>query len=60
MGKGRRAYRIFVGDFSEGGRPLGRPSSRWKNNIKMVLQEIGWWAWTGLLWLRIGTSDVLL
>ena len=22
--------------------PLGRPSSRWKDNIKMDLREVGW------------------
>jgi hypothetical protein len=26
----------------EGKRPLGRPSRRWVNNIKMDLREIGW------------------
>ena len=26
---------------SEGGRPLGRPRRRWKDNIKMDLQEVG-------------------
>ena len=25
----------------EGKRPLGRPRRRWKNNIKMDLQEVG-------------------
>ena len=25
----------------EGKRPLGRPRSRWKDNIKMDLQELG-------------------
>jgi hypothetical protein len=25
----------------EGKRPLGRPSRRWDNNIKMDLQEVG-------------------
>ena len=24
-------------------RPLGIPRHRWKNNIKMDLQEVGWW-----------------
>jgi hypothetical protein len=33
--------------------PLGRPRSRWKNNIKMNLKNVGWGNWTGLLWLRI-------
>jgi len=26
---------------------------RWEDNIKMDLQEMGWGAWTGLIWLRI-------
>ena len=26
----------------EGERPLGIPSCRWKDNIKMDLQEVGW------------------
>jgi len=40
---------------SEGKRPLGRPKPRCQDNIKMDLQGIGWGAWTGLIWLRIGT-----
>jgi hypothetical protein len=40
----------------EGKRPLGISSRRWEDNIKMDLQEVGWGAWTGLLWLRIGTG----
>jgi hypothetical protein len=39
----------------EGRRPLGRPRRRWEDNIKMDVQEVGWGAWTGLIWLRIGT-----
>jgi hypothetical protein len=27
-----------------------------EDNIKMDLQEVGWGAWTGLIWLRIGTG----
>jgi hypothetical protein len=34
-----------------------RPRRRWVNNIKMDLREIGW---SGLVWLRIGTSGELL
>jgi hypothetical protein len=41
-------------------RPLGRPWRRWEDNMKMSLQEVGWWAWTGLVWLRIGTGGGLL
>jgi hypothetical protein len=41
MGEKRGAYRILVGR-PEGRRPLGRPRHRWKDNIKMDLQEVGW------------------
>jgi hypothetical protein len=34
----------------EGKRPLGRSRRRWKDNIKIDLQELDW---TGLSWLRI-------
>jgi hypothetical protein len=44
----------------EGKRPLGRPRYRWEDNIKVVLQEVGWMAWTGLIWLRVGTGGGLL
>ena len=38
---GRRGvYRVLVGK-PEGKRPLGRPSHRWEDNIKMDLQEAG-------------------
>ena len=35
-----RVYRILVGK-PDGKNPLGRPRLRWKNNIKMDLQEVG-------------------
>jgi len=41
---------------TEGKRPLERPRRSWKDNIKMDLQEVGWTAWTGSSWLRIGTG----
>jgi hypothetical protein len=41
MGERTCAYGILVGR-SEGRRPLGRPRPRWKDNIKMDLQEVGW------------------
>jgi hypothetical protein len=59
MGEGRGAYRVLVGR-PEGRRQLERPWRRWEDNIKMDLQEVGWGAWTGLIWLRIGTVDGLL
>jgi hypothetical protein len=40
MGEKRNAYRILVGK-PEGKRLLGRPRSRWVNNIKMDLRERG-------------------
>jgi len=42
MGARICAYWGLVGK-PEGKRPLGRPRHRWEDNIKMVLQEEGWW-----------------
>jgi hypothetical protein len=44
----------------EGRRPIGRPRHRWEDNIKTGFREIGLRIWTGLTWLRIGTSGRLL
>jgi hypothetical protein len=51
----RSVYRDLVGK-PERKRPLGRSRLRWEDNIKMDLQEVGCGAWTGLIWLRIGTG----
>jgi hypothetical protein len=59
MGEWRGAYRVLVGR-PEGRRTLERPSRRWEDNIKMDLQDVGWGAWIGLIWLRIGTGGGLL
>jgi hypothetical protein len=40
MGDKRNAYRILVRK-PEGRRPLGRPTRRWVDNIKIVLREVG-------------------
>jgi len=40
MGERRGVYRVLVGK-PERKRPLGRPRSRQKDNIKMDLQEVG-------------------
>jgi hypothetical protein len=40
-GEKKSAYMILVGK-PEGKRPLERPKSRWDDNIKMDLREIGW------------------
>jgi hypothetical protein len=55
MDERRGAYRVLVGK-SEGKRPLGKPRHRWEFNIKMDLQEGGWVAYTGLMWLRRATG----
>ena len=47
-------YRVLVGK-SEGKRPLGRPRSRWEDNIQIFKKWDGG-AWTGLIWLRVGTG----
>jgi len=39
IGERRGVYRDLVGK-PEGKRPLGRPSRRWEDNIKMDLQEV--------------------
>jgi hypothetical protein len=40
MGEGRGVHRVLVGR-PEGKRSLERPKSRWEDNIKMDLREIG-------------------
>jgi hypothetical protein len=59
MGDRRVTYRFSVGR-PEGRRPLGRSRHRWEDNIKMDLKEWDGEAWTGLIWLRIGTGGGLL
>jgi hypothetical protein len=59
MGARRGAYRVLVGK-PEGRKPLGRPSRRWEDNIKMDRRQVGLGGWTGSNWLRIGTDGGLL
>jgi hypothetical protein len=40
MGEGRGINNVLVGR-PDGKRPLGRPRSRWEDNIKMNFREIG-------------------
>jgi hypothetical protein len=49
MGTERNAYRILVGR-PAGKRSLGRPRSRWVDNIKVYLRETEWdgMDWTDL------------
>jgi hypothetical protein len=39
---------------------LEDPWRRWEDYMKMDLQEVGWTAWTVLIWLRIGKGCGLL
>jgi hypothetical protein len=43
------AYRILVGN-PEGKRPVGRPTRRWVNIIKMDHRDIGW---GGMDWIDL-------
>jgi len=49
MGEEWAVYRILVGK-PEGKRPLGRPRSKWVDNIRVDLQEVGcgYMDWIGL------------
>ena len=40
MEEGRSVHKVLVGK-PEGKRRLGRPRSRWEDNIKMDLEEVG-------------------
>jgi hypothetical protein len=53
----RNAYRILM-ERPEGKRPLGRPRLTWED-IKWILERQDGVVWTGLFWLRIGTSGGL-
>ena len=49
MVENRGTYRILVGK-PDGKRPLGRPRHRWRDNIKMDLQEV----WSGGMdWMEL-------
>ena len=41
-------------------RQLGIPGSKWEDNIKMGLQEVGLRALTRSVWLRIGNAVINL
>jgi hypothetical protein len=60
MGEERKVYKVLVGK-PEGKRPLGRPSRRWEDVIRMDLRELGLGGvWIGFDWLRTGTGGGLL
>jgi hypothetical protein len=49
MEEKRNAYRILVGK-AEVNRPIGRPRSRWMENIEIDLREI---RWDGIDWIYL-------
>jgi len=55
----RGVYRVIVGK-PERKRPLVRPRRRKKIVLKRIFKKWDWRAWTGLIWLRIGTGSGLL
>jgi hypothetical protein len=59
MGVRIGVYRDLVGR-PEGMRPLGRPRRRWEDNIAMNVQEVGWGAWSAMIWSRTRTGGGLL
>jgi len=52
MGERRGVYRALVGK-PEGKRPLARPGHRWKDNIKMDIQELGC---GGMDWIEVAQN----
>jgi len=52
----RGLYRLLVGKL-DGRKPLGRPSHRMVDNIRMHLRRWDVGIWTGLGWPRIETGD---
>jgi hypothetical protein len=51
MDEMRGLYRVLV-EKPYGKRPLGRPRRRWKDNIKMALQDVGW----GMDWIDLAQN----
>jgi hypothetical protein len=54
MGEGRDVYRVLVGR-PEDKRPMGRPRSRWEDNIKLDLREIGI---DGANWIQLAQDRI--
>ena len=48
MGHWRGAYMVFVRG-PDGKKRGVRRKRRWEHNIKIILHEVGWGAWTGLI-----------
>jgi hypothetical protein len=59
MGDTKRCIDDLLGR-PDGTRSLRRPRRKWEDNIKMIFKKWDGGAWTGLIWLRIGTGGGLL
>jgi hypothetical protein len=59
VGDHRGAYMVLV-RIAEGRQPFGRPRRRWEDTSKMDPEEMGWEAWTGLIWLKIEIGSMRL
>ena len=59
VGEKRGVYRVLVGT-PGGKRPLGRPTCRWEDNIKMDLKEVscGGMDWIELPRIRTGGGQL--
>jgi hypothetical protein len=55
----RNAYKNVTGK-PEMKKPVRRPKHRWEDSITMGLKDVGVTMWTGVKWLRIGSSGELL
>jgi hypothetical protein len=53
MGERRGVYRVLVGK-PEGKGPLGRPSRKWEDNVKIDLQEVGC---GGIDWIEVAQDE---
>jgi hypothetical protein len=51
----RGVYKVLVGK-PEGKKSLGRPRRRWKDNIKVDLQEVELSGMDWIIWLSIATD----
>jgi hypothetical protein len=58
MGSGEVHTRFWWGKLIEGDHL--EDAGLGEDNIKMDLMDVGWGAWTGSFWLRIGTGGGLL
>jgi hypothetical protein len=53
MGDKQNTHKVLVGK-PVGKRPLGRPRSRWEDDTKMDLREIGW---NDMDWIHVGSVE---